>query len=88
MDYKLFLYPPPKNNITSHLEVIRRSMDIHSLNYDNFMFSEISMQKQALKQCRQASRSAGGGGIKGHLIFFDTVQIAPSNSLTNLEETV
>ena len=31
-------YNPLKKNISSHLEVIRRTMDIHSFNYDNFIF--------------------------------------------------
>ena len=31
-------YNPHKNNISSHLEVISGTMDIHSFNYDNFIF--------------------------------------------------
>ena len=33
-----FLQSPQKKNIPSHLEVIRRTMAIHSFNYDNFIF--------------------------------------------------
>ena len=31
-------YNPHKNNISSYLEVIRWTMDIHSFNYDKFIF--------------------------------------------------
>ena len=33
-----FSYNPHKNIISSHSEVISRTMDIHSINYDNFIF--------------------------------------------------
>ena len=33
-----FSYIPYKSNISSHLEVIRRTMNIYSSNYDNFIF--------------------------------------------------
>ena len=34
----IFLQSPQERNISSYLEVIRRTMDIHSFNYDNFIF--------------------------------------------------
>ena len=33
-------YIAHKNNISSHLEVIRQTLDIHSFDYDNFNLEE------------------------------------------------
>ena len=75
------------------LKEILHYLDVHLTNFSGyFMFGILNKNRPTSFSEDSGARLAGGrgGGVQGSgpLPFFDTVQIVPSNSSTNLEETL